>query len=241
MANLLNLALQTPGPLEIYKNAPANWKKFKQKWQNYSRAIGLNEEPDDKQVATLLTVIGDDALAEYNKFKWSKAGDENKMAVVMKKFDTFCQESKNTTYERYLFNTTVQEEGQTIEQYVTQLRTLAENCEYGDLEESLIMDRLILGMRNEKLRERLLNKSDLTLQVALEEIKTYEATRKQMRQITDTSSPVHAFRERRSSNNANNQYSQRPPSRQQQRKTRSNKEMLEECSRCGKEHERKKD
>ena len=41
--------------------AAEKWKKFKLAWTNYSLATGLNQKPEVVQVATLLTVIGEEA------------------------------------------------------------------------------------------------------------------------------------------------------------------------------------
>ena len=236
MATRLNLP--PPEPLEIYKNSSVNWKKFKLKWQNFSLATGLNEEAEGKQVATLLTIIGDDANAEYYKFQWAKSGDDKKITPVLNKFEEFCAGKKNVIYERYLFNTCSQQEGETIEQYVTQLRTLSENCEYADLEESLIRDRVVLGINNDKLREKLLHKPDLTLQRAIEDIQVYESTKKQMKQITDNSSQssnIHAYNASRGHRNTRpKKPNEHKPQRGRRVPPSSNKK--EECTRCGYKH-----
>ena len=100
------LTFPPPEPLEIYKNSSVNWKKFKLKWQNFSLATGLNEEAESKQVATLLTIISDDANSEYYKFQWAKSGDDKKITPVLNKFEEFCAGKKNVIYEQYLLKGT---------------------------------------------------------------------------------------------------------------------------------------
>ena len=46
-----------------------------------------------------------------------------------------------------------QESGETIDQYVTVLIKLSETCEFGTLKNSLIKDRIVLGVNNGKTRE----------------------------------------------------------------------------------------
>ena len=47
--------------LEIHDpQASEKWKKFKRAWTNYALATELNKKPEAVQVATLLTVIGED-------------------------------------------------------------------------------------------------------------------------------------------------------------------------------------
>ena len=73
----------------------------------------------------------------------------------------------NVTYERHRFFTRSQLSEETIDQYVTELRKLEKTCEFGVIGESLIKDRLICGVQDVKLKERLLREIDLTLDKAL--------------------------------------------------------------------------
>ncbi|GFT59523.1 uncharacterized protein TNCV_3406281 [Trichonephila clavipes] len=47
-------------------------------------------------------------------------------------------------------------DGQTIETYVTQLKTLASTCEFAEQENGLIRDRIVQGIKDSGLQERLL-------------------------------------------------------------------------------------
>ena len=56
---------------------------------------------------------------------------------------------------------------ETIDHYVTQLRTLASSCEYFSLEESIIRDVLVSGINDYKLRESMLREINLFLERAI--------------------------------------------------------------------------
>ncbi len=131
------LGLPPPEPLKILDgNTSLKWKTFKQKWTNNEIATGVSE--DATRVATFLTVIGEEAVDVYNTFK----GDNLEIARVLEKFDAFCNPRKNTIYERYVFFSRNQENGESIDHYVTVLKTMSDTCEFGDLKESLIRDRV---------------------------------------------------------------------------------------------------
>ena len=53
---------------------------------------------------------------------------------------------------------------------------LSENCGFGTLRESLVRDRLILGVKDDRIREKLLGKRDLGLDKAVEIIKAGQVT-----------------------------------------------------------------
>ena len=60
-----------------------------------------------------------------------------------------------------------QGEGQLIDEYVTELKARSQHCEFGDLRESLIRDKIVLGVQDKKIQERLLRETDLSLDKAI--------------------------------------------------------------------------
>ena len=77
MASGLNLP--PPTPLDIHdQNAAEKWKKFDLAWNSYALATELNKKSEAVQVATLLTVIGEEARDVYSTFTdWAAEGDNN--------------------------------------------------------------------------------------------------------------------------------------------------------------------
>ena len=69
----------------------------------------------------------------------------------------------NEIYERNRFNKRDQEAGESIESYVATLRSLAKSCNYCELTDSLIRDRIVVGIRENSFRKKLLQGSKLTL------------------------------------------------------------------------------
>ena len=86
-------------------------------------------------------------------------------------------------YERYLFFSRGQESGEPIDKYATVLRNTADSCEFQDLKDSLICDRIVFGIADNNMTERLLRVTDLTLNKALEIARAAEATQSQLKQM----------------------------------------------------------
>ena len=57
------------------------------------------------------------------------------------------------------FNQRVQGEDEAVESFITALYCLVEYCEYGTLRDEMIRDRLVVGLRDAKLSERLQRKT----------------------------------------------------------------------------------
>ena len=91
----------------------------------------------------------------FNTFGLSDE-DKVKIDVVIKKFEEYCTPKTNLTYERQVFNTRAHEATEGIDAYVTELRKLARNCQFGELHDSLIRDRIVCGIRISEARKRLL-------------------------------------------------------------------------------------
>ena len=72
---------------------------------------------------------------------------------LKKAFRDYCNPRKNTTYERHKPNTRNQADDESIDQYVTELQTLAATCEFGDLKDSLIRDRIVCGINSQAIKK----------------------------------------------------------------------------------------
>ena len=61
----------------------------------------------------------------------------------------------NVIYERDRFNMWRPGENETVDYFVTALYALAEYCNYGLLHDELIKDRLVIGLADVRLSERM--------------------------------------------------------------------------------------
>ena len=216
--------LPPPPPLEIHgANVADKWKKFRLAWNSYALATELTKKPEPVQVATLLTIIGEDARDVFSTFD---EANNDKIIPVLQKFEGYCQPRKNVPFERYRFNQRAQEAGETYDQYKTALRKLAEGCEFASITpEEILRDRLVFGIRDTKVQERLLRETALTLQKTDEICRASESTALQMKEVSqgDTVSTVNF-----------NRKSRRP--RGQVAET-SNGVKKTTCGNCGRSHE----
>ena len=92
-----------PLVLEIHdSNMAEKWKKFCLSWDNYVLATKLNNKSEKIQVATLLTIVGEEARDVYSTFTgWDDKSDKQKIIQVLTKFAEYCQPRKNIPFEYY--------------------------------------------------------------------------------------------------------------------------------------------
>ena len=74
-----------------------------------------------------------------------------------------------------MFNRQRQAEEEAAEQYITALYNLASNCNHGKLQNEMIRDCLLVGIRNSLLSEQLQMDAELTLEKAKKLIRQKEA------------------------------------------------------------------
>lgn len=207
----MNNYIPTPKELLLSSgNISHQWKLFKQTWKNYETAIGLTDKPDTQRVATLLAVIGNEALELYNTFEWDSESDSTKIEVVLSKFEAYCNPKRNITYERFQFMNRKQREGENFNCYLIELKKLAATCEYGTMKDSIIKDMIVLGVRNNKLRENLLKDTDLTLQKATDIANAAEKAQEQASSMSTNKEDVFKISDKGRSNKKPNKSTKLP-------------------------------
>ena len=95
------------------------------------------------------------------------------------KFDNHFEPQRNVIYERARFNQRRQQEGETVDNFITDLHSLADCCGYGSLRNKMIRDRIVVGLLDAKLSERLQLNSNLTLELAVTQARQSEEVHKQ--------------------------------------------------------------
>ena len=120
--------------------------------------------------------MGDQALKIYNGFSFTSTENNRTVAEILEKFDQFAIGEINEIYERYVFNNRNQHEGETFESYLATLRTLIRSCKYCDnYIDSLLRDRIVLGIRDASTQKLLLRERDLTLNKTIDICKATES------------------------------------------------------------------
>ena len=172
--------VKPPGPLSIGSNIATDWKLFKQKWGHYSIITQLSGHENNYQVALFLHTIGEDALRIFNGFVFETEETARTVDEIIAKFDEFAIGEVNETYERYVFNSRVQRENEVFDSFLANIRLLAKTCGYcKDCDDSLLRDRIVLGVRDPATQKLLLRERKLTMKTAIDICRAAEDATKQ--------------------------------------------------------------
>ena len=174
-----------PSKMDMKGDIISNWAYFKDSWENYTVAVELNEKDKKVQVATLLSVLGKECMQLYKTLPLT-AEQRKDPDVIIQKLTEHFEPQRNTIYERYLFNLTKQEANETFDQFLTRLRELVCTCEYGALTDEMVRDRIVIGIKENEPRGRMLRDNKLTLPGAIDICRTNEQTSYQRSKIEGT-------------------------------------------------------
>ena len=177
---MAEIRLQVPDPLNF--KSPDDWNRWSKRFEQFRMASGLDKDPEEKQVNTLLYCMGEEAEAILDSTKIT-ADEKKDYNTVVEKFNDFFKVRRNVIFERARFNRRNQQDGETVEEYIMDLYKLAENCNYGNLKEEMIRDRLVVGISDRKLSERMQLDPELDLEKAKKMTRQREAIRDQTRAL----------------------------------------------------------
>ena len=194
------------------------------------------------QTSILMTFIGAKGKEIYSTFTFNSPEDKMNIQPVLSKFNAYCQSRKNLTITRYKFLTSKQAENQNFGNFVTELCHKAQESKLGQLTERLIQHVLICGIKDTKLRERLLMHPNLDLEITIQAGQTNDETKIQTK-ILDTTlehksaEKVNMRSSKYDKNNGEKYKTHLPGNNRNPAKTLDN---INVCNYCDRTHKRKK-
>ncbi|XP_058020965.1 uncharacterized protein LOC131189120 isoform X1 [Ahaetulla prasina] len=159
-----------PAPFDPAKE---KWGTYMTRFESFLEANELHGVPDNRKRAYFLSHCGPEvidiaeALAEPTPLQ----------SVSWPTLQTLLRNHFAPTPSKYVrrfeFGERRQMEGESIGDYMAALRRASKDCGYRDLDE-VLLEQLIRGVKDIRLRRRLLAKSNLTLANALDEARAHE-------------------------------------------------------------------
>ena len=198
----------------------------------------LKSKSEEEKVNYLMIWVGDKGREIYGT--WTLTNDEKKsLEAHYNKFKAYVEPKSNRVFARYKFQCIVQSNGDTIEQFVTALKVGVKDCGYGDKANEMVRDRIVFGVKSDKIREKLINEgSDLTLERAIDIARTYETSRAQLKSMTSEDPKIDAINKQKINrgNRPEKKFSQKPGKSANDNFSRYS---YKSCGRCGlPEHEK---
>ena len=164
---------------------PDSWPQWIKRFERYRVASGLSDRDGPVPVSTLIYAMGEEAEEIFSSFELQEA-DSSNYSRVKDYFAKHFVKRHNPIYERARFNQRLQQQGETVDSFLTALHSLAEHCEYGTLRNQMIRDSLVVGLLDANLSERLQLEADLKLEDVIARARNSEVVKGQQATVRST-------------------------------------------------------
>ena len=214
------------GTIGEFNSTQEDWTSYIERLQQYFTA---NDVAEAKQRAILLSACG---IATYHLIK-NLTAPENPATKTFAQLVTLVEEHHNPTpsviVERFRFNSRNRQQGESVANFIAELRHLTRYCDFGGALKDMLRDRLVCGIENNRIQCRLLAEPGLTLDKAVEIAIAMEAADRNARDLQKAQIPaVNAVRP------PAKKHFKAPPKSAGDRPT--SRTRVVECYRCGGPH-----
>ena len=171
------MSFQISPPEQFNIDQPKNWASWIRWYERYRLVSKLSEEQEKSQVNMLMYLLGDKADSILSSFRLSKE-QSNLYDTIKQKFQHYFNVRHNVIYERAKFSFRKQEVGESVDDFLTSLHTLLKTCYNGNLREEMICDRIVVGILDKSLAERLLLNAVLALDGCIKLVRGTDVAKK---------------------------------------------------------------
>ena len=160
-----------------------------EEWDHYIERLGFffsaNKITDAGQKrAVLLTVCGPQTYKLIRNLVAPEQTGAVDYTVIVEKVKEHVNPKPSAIVQRFRFNSRVQRPGESIADFVAELRRLSPDCEFGATLSEMLRDRLVCGVREERVQRRLLQEVKLTFDDALRIARSMETASKNAEKIS---------------------------------------------------------
>ena len=150
------------GTVGEFIGAQEDWTSYTERLSLYFTANDVTEA--GKQRAILLSVCGPTTYKLIrNLVAPAKPTDKTFTELVALVRDHY-QPKPSAIVQRLKFNSCVRQPGQSVAEFMAELRRLTEFCDFGSALDEMLRDRLVCGINDARIQRRLLSEPALTFQ-----------------------------------------------------------------------------
>ena len=155
-----------PPILDLSVDRYSAYKAWHNRWIDYSIVTKLQDETPEYRCSMLRYTFTEETRKIYNTLNLT-ADEAKDDKTIITKLETFAKGTVNETLERHTFNSRTQEEGESFDDFLTELKVLLKNCNFcANCVDGILRDRIVAGVRDSSLRQKLLSDPALTLKKA---------------------------------------------------------------------------
>lgn len=209
------------GKIREFDIENGSWDLYCERLEMYFNA---NSVEKDKQLSTLIAVVGDQCYELMTNLASPKKPSELTFTELVALVQKHLKPKPSIMAERYRFRLRRQAAGESISQYMAELKKLARTCDFKETLADNLRDQFVCGVSGDVIRQRLFAEEDLTYAKAVTLACSLEAAERDAAIMTGGNSgasgaPAGAVHRVAGGDGAGRGAGRRPPAQRQQRET----------------------
>lgn len=160
----------------------------------------INDVKPENKTPLFITIAGPDVYDILMSLTVPELPSAKPFDEFLKLLRDHFTPKKNKRAERYKFNKAVQEEGELLNEFIVRLKSLSQTCRFGEFMDDVtdiksiasiklsilndaLTDRFIIGIRNERIQQLLLDDDKLTFEECCNKALNMEMAEKESKAI----------------------------------------------------------
>ena len=193
------------GHIEAFDPDTDDWPQYVERMTEMFKANDLmGDDKAEKRRAIFLTMVGKRTYNILRSLLTPAKPTTKKVDELTELLSAHFSPPPSEALQRFRFYGRVRQPGESVAAFVAELRKLSEHCNFGDSLDKALRDRIIGGINDEAIRDKLLGERTLTYDKAVEiaqGVETKDASLREMKTlhkpVTVKTEPVHRVDRRR--------------------------------------------
>ena len=184
------------GSVGAFDNAVEDWSSYSERLEEYFKANDV--EAGVKQRAILLSNCGPQTYQLVKNLLAPNKPMDHTFSEIVTALRNHWQPKPSQIVQRFNFHSRMQKAGESIAEYVAELRRLSGNCGFGSAEQldDMLRDRLVCGVRDARIQQRLLAEAELKFKKAFDLAQAMETAEQNVKELQGkTEKTVHRVKE----------------------------------------------
>lgn len=158
-----------------------DWTHYVERLEYYFLANGI--QAAEKKRAVLISVMGPQAYKLLRTLISPSMPNDKSFSQLVDVLKNHYDPKPSEIIQRFHFNSRVRKHGESVATYLAELRALAQHCNFEASLEDMLRDRLVVGINDPALQQRLLAEPRLNLKKAAEISLAHETAAKDSKAI----------------------------------------------------------
>nr|XP_023665672.1 LOW QUALITY PROTEIN: uncharacterized protein K02A2.6-like [Paramormyrops kingsleyae] len=161
--------MATFGTVGEFVEGDEDWTEYEERLGHFFDANGIREEDEAKKRSILLSVCGAKTYKLIRNLATPRKPGEVPYKELVQLVSNHHNPKPSVIVQRFKFHSRFRKSGQSVANFVAELRQLSEHCDFGAVLDDMLRDRLVCGVNDDAIQRRLLGETPpLTFKKAFE-------------------------------------------------------------------------